>query len=72
MQWTALVGDGDSVAARIREYADIGFDSFLLSGYPHLEEAYRFADIVFPRLGFGPATEANGEVLAASHSNGCQ
>jgi alkanesulfonate monooxygenase len=61
---TALVGDGDSVAARIREYADIGFDSFLLSGYPHLEEAYRFADIVFPRLGFGSTTEANGEVLA--------
>ena len=61
---TALVGDAASVAARLQEYADIGFDSFLLSGYPHLEEAYRFADLVFPRLGYGTANVAAGEVLA--------
>jgi alkanesulfonate monooxygenase len=47
---TALVGDPQTVATRIREYADLGLDTFVLSGYPHLEEAYRFAELVFPLL----------------------
>jgi len=47
---TALVGDPKTVAARIKEYIDIGIDTFILSGYPHLEEAYRFAELVFPLL----------------------
>ena len=47
---TALVGDAETVAARIREYQDIGIDTFIMSGYPHLEEAYRFAELVFPLL----------------------
>jgi alkanesulfonate monooxygenase len=47
---TALVGDPKSVAARIKEYADLGIETFILSGYPHLEEAYRFAELVFPHL----------------------
>jgi alkanesulfonate monooxygenase len=47
---TALVGDPQAVAARIREYQDIGIDTFIMSGYPHLEEAYRFAELVFPLL----------------------
>jgi alkanesulfonate monooxygenase len=47
---TALVGDPETVVARIQEYADLGIDSFVLSGYPHLEEAYRFAEYVFPLL----------------------
>ena len=47
---TALVGDPQQVAARIKEYADLGIESFIFSGYPHLEEAYRFAELVFPLL----------------------
>ena len=47
---TALVGDPETVAARMNEYADLGIDTFVLSGYPHLEEAYRFAELVFPLL----------------------
>ncbi|KHK58480.1 alkanesulfonate monooxygenase [Ralstonia sp. A12] len=47
---TALVGDPQTVAARMKEYADLGIDTFVLSGYPHLEEAYRFAELVFPLL----------------------
>jgi hypothetical protein len=44
---TALVGSAQTVADRIKEYADLGIDTFVLSGYPHLEEAYRFAELVF-------------------------
>ena len=47
---TALVGDADTVAARMLEYADLGIDTFVFSGYPHLEEAYRVAELLFPRL----------------------
>ncbi|MET0640134.1 MAG: alkanesulfonate monooxygenase, partial [Hyphomicrobium sp.] len=47
---TALVGDPETVAERIKEYMRIGIDTFIFSGYPHLEEAYRFAELVFPLL----------------------
>lgn len=47
---TALVGDPETVAKRIREYEEIGIDTFILSGYPHLEEAYRVAELLFPLL----------------------
>ncbi|SEA00880.1 FMNH2-dependent alkanesulfonate monooxygenase [Variovorax sp. YR216] len=47
---TALVGDPKTVAARIEEYASLGIESFIFSGYPHLEESYRFAELVFPLL----------------------
>jgi alkanesulfonate monooxygenase len=50
---TALVGDAETVAARIREYQDLGIETFIFSGYPHLEESYRFAELVFPLLGKG-------------------
>lgn len=47
---TALVGDSPTVADRINEYAALGIDSFILSGYPHLEEAYRVGELLFPHL----------------------
>src|SRR5919199_333823 len=47
---TALVGDADTVAARMLEYAELGIETFILSGYPHLEEAYRTAELLFGRL----------------------
>ncbi|MGD7009593.1 FMNH2-dependent alkanesulfonate monooxygenase [Metabacillus sp. 84] len=47
---TAIVGDADIVTERLREYEEAGVDTFILSGYPHLEEAYRFAELVFPKL----------------------
>ena len=47
---TALVGDPETVAKRFLEYADIGIETFILSGYPHLEEAYRVAELLFPLL----------------------
>jgi alkanesulfonate monooxygenase len=72
---TALVGDPQTVAARIEEYAELGLENFIFSGYPHLEEAYRFSELVFPllprklrdklpgRAGTGPF----GEVVANSY-----
>ncbi|MEU5591895.1 LLM class flavin-dependent oxidoreductase [Streptomyces sp. NPDC020298] len=47
---TALVGSHDEVADRIEEYAALGIEEFVLSGYPHLEEAYWFGEGVLPRL----------------------
>ncbi|UFM67391.1 FMNH2-dependent alkanesulfonate monooxygenase (plasmid) [Paracoccus sp. MA] len=47
---TALVGDAETVAERIDEYRRIGIDTFILSGYPHLEEAYSFGERVLPLL----------------------
>ncbi|MEX1031332.1 MAG: FMNH2-dependent alkanesulfonate monooxygenase [Paenibacillaceae bacterium] len=47
---TALVGDPITVAERMKEYTDLGIETFIFSGYPHLEEAYRVADLLFPHL----------------------
>jgi alkanesulfonate monooxygenase len=47
---TALVGSAETVAARMREYHALGVENFIFSGYPHLEEAYRVAELLFPRL----------------------
>lgn len=54
---TALVGDPETVRARMQEYQDLGIDTFVLSGYPHLEEAQRFAELMFPLLGKDRVTE---------------
>jgi alkanesulfonate monooxygenase len=58
---TALVGDPETVAARLQEYASLGIETFILSGYPHLEEAYRVAELLFPLLGDGAQAERGQE-----------
>ncbi len=61
---TALVGDPATVAARIREYQALGIDTVIASGYPHLEESYRVAELLFPHLdlsnGAAPSRVAAG------------
>ena len=64
---TALVGSPDEVAARMREYMDLGIDRFILSGYPHLEECYRFAELVFPLL---PLAATTGRDLGPARHGG--
>ena len=56
---TALVGDPETVAKRFLEYADVGIETFILSGYPHLEEAYRVAELLFPLLPVSRSEAAN-------------
>jgi len=46
----------------MREYEALGIDTFIFSGYPHLEEAYRFAELVFPLLEKG-RPRASGQQL---------
>jgi alkanesulfonate monooxygenase len=47
---TALVGSHTEVADRIADYAAIGIDEFIFSGYPHLEELYWLGEGVVPIL----------------------
>jgi alkanesulfonate monooxygenase len=47
---TALVGSVENVVKRMKEYAELGIDTFIFSGYPHLEEAYRTAELLLPKL----------------------
>ncbi len=60
---TAIVGDPQTVAARMLEYADLGIDTFILSGYPHLEEAYRVAELLFPHLPLENLPVTNRQVM---------
>ncbi|CAB3758120.1 FMNH2-dependent alkanesulfonate monooxygenase [Paraburkholderia solisilvae] len=67
---TALVGSAQQVAERMNEYASLGIETFILSGYPHLEESYRFAELVFPLLPgreratvSGPLSGPFGEII---------
>ncbi|WP_285766765.1 FMNH2-dependent alkanesulfonate monooxygenase [Peribacillus sp. SI8-4] len=63
---TALVGDPVTVAERLKEYQAIGIDTFILSGYPHLEEAYRVAELLFPHLPLNSIQEREQKQAAKS------
>jgi alkanesulfonate monooxygenase len=64
---TALVGDPETVAERLLEYHQLGIRYFILSGYPHLEEAYRVAELLFPLLPLNHGKQAvpsiQGEIV---------
>jgi alkanesulfonate monooxygenase len=75
---TALVGSPEVVAERLLEYRELGIETFILSGYPHLEEAYRTAEALFPLLPLGQRPRAAsgnltgpfGELIANEHAPG--
>jgi alkanesulfonate monooxygenase len=62
---TALVGDPVTVARRLQEYVDLGIDTFVASGYPHLEEAYRVAELLFPHIDLSTRPAASPPLSAA-------
>jgi len=47
---TAMVGSHAEVADLVEQYHAVGVEEFVLSGYPHLEEAYWFGEGVRPEL----------------------
>ena len=75
---TALVGSVENVVKRMKEYAELGIDTFIFSGYPHLEEAYRTAELLLPKLPLDHGGEdrelaadfSPGEVVANEFSPG--
>ncbi|HMJ74931.1 MAG TPA: LLM class flavin-dependent oxidoreductase [Iamia sp.] len=63
---TALVGSHEEVAERLVEYHELGFDHVILSGQPHVEEAYWFGEGVIPRLrAAGIAAEPGAPIPSA-------
>ncbi|HVZ48858.1 MAG TPA: LLM class flavin-dependent oxidoreductase [Gemmatimonadaceae bacterium] len=46
----AIVGDPQQVADKLHQYRELGVSTFILSGYPHLEECRRFGEMVMPLL----------------------
>ncbi|MBV0892557.1 LLM class flavin-dependent oxidoreductase [Paracoccus sp. Z118] len=46
----AIVGSTDQVLSELEEYRKMGIRAFILSGYPHLEEARHFGTKVLPQL----------------------
>lgn len=63
---TALVGSPATVAARLREYQALGIDTVVASGYPHLEGAYRVAELLFPELGIASPLGQQRSTFGAS------
>ncbi|NTB99128.1 LLM class flavin-dependent oxidoreductase [Agrobacterium tumefaciens] len=47
---TAIVGSPDTVIRTLEAYKKAGVNTFILSGMPLLEEAFRFGEKVLPRL----------------------
>ena len=51
----AIVGNPEQVAATLRSYQALGISTFILSGYPHLDECQRFSELVMPLLRSDPS-----------------
>ncbi|GLS28338.1 alkanesulfonate monooxygenase [Mesorhizobium albiziae] len=67
---TALVGTPDQIAERLGEYQALGIDTVIGSGYPHLEEAYRVAELLFPKLGIDASRLGLRDTIANEFSVG--
>lgn len=46
----ALVGSTDQVYSKLEEYRKMGMRAFILSGYPHIDEAEHFGTRVLPQM----------------------
>ncbi|GAA5145611.1 LLM class flavin-dependent oxidoreductase [Prosthecobacter algae] len=61
---SAIVGTPDQVLAKLNRYLDMGMRSFILSGYPHLEECDLFARHVLPYLPTCRLNEVQGRLVS--------
>jgi alkanesulfonate monooxygenase len=55
----AIVGTPEQVINKIRRYQDLGIEAFIFSGYPHRDEALRFARDVLPHIDHAPLQFSN-------------
>jgi alkanesulfonate monooxygenase len=62
----ALVGDPDQIVAQLNRYMDMGIRSFILSGYPLLDECKLFGKYVLPRLPNVSLPELQGRTPATT------
>ena len=59
----ALVGNPDQIIEKLNRYMEIGIRSFILSGYPHMDECNRFAELVLPKLKTFSMPQEQGRVI---------
>jgi len=62
----ALVGSTDQVLSKLEAYQKMGIRAFILSGYPHLDEAVHFGTRVLPQMKTCSLPEAYGRVPAST------
>ncbi|MGR3634409.1 MAG: LLM class flavin-dependent oxidoreductase, partial [Shimia sp.] len=62
----ALVGSTDQVLSKLEAYQKMGMRAFVLSGYPHVDEAKHFGARVMPRLNTVSLPHAYGRVPAST------
>lgn len=60
----ALVGSTDQVMSKLETYQKMGIRAFILSGYPHEEEAKHFGQRILPQMKTCSLPEAYGRVPA--------
>lgn len=62
----AIVGSADQVLSELEAYYTMGVRAFILSGYPHLDEARHFGRLVMPHLTTCALPQAYGRVPATT------
>ncbi|OIQ32762.1 MAG: alkanesulfonate monooxygenase [Alphaproteobacteria bacterium MedPE-SWcel] len=62
----ALVGSTDQVLSKLEAYQKMGIRAFILSGYPHIDEARHFGTRILPNMKTCSLPEAYGRVPAST------
>lgn len=62
----ALVGSTDQVLSKLEAYQKMGIRAFILSGYPHIDEAEHFGGRVLPHMKTCSLPHAYGRVPAST------
>lgn len=62
----ALVGSTDQVLSKLEAYQKMGIRAFILSGYPHLDEAQHFGSRVLPQMKTCSLPHVYGRVPAST------